>query len=101
MRGDEVTRHWRIIRAIEASPKGLTIAEIAQRGETGRRTIYRDLVALQAAGFPLFTEKIERSNRWAFINTFKFKIPPPVTLTELMSFFTQECCTCPGGGFFL
>ena len=52
MRGDQLARQWRIIRAIEASPNGLTVTEIAQREETGIRTIYRDLEALQAAGFP-------------------------------------------------
>ena len=50
MRGDQLARQWRIIRAIEASPNGLTVTEIAQREETGIRTIYRDLEALQAAG---------------------------------------------------
>jgi hypothetical protein len=52
MRGDQLARQWRVIRAIKASPKGLTITEIAQREETGIRTIYRDLAALQVAGFP-------------------------------------------------
>ena len=52
MRGDQLARQWRIIRAIEASPNGLTVTEIAQREETGIRTIYRDLEALQSAGFP-------------------------------------------------
>ncbi len=76
MRGDQLARQWRIIRAIEASPNGLTITEIAQREETGIRTIYRDLEALQAAGFILHTERAERGNRWAFIGTFKFRISP-------------------------
>ncbi len=87
MRGDQLARQWRVIRAIEASPNGLTVAEVAQREETGIRTIYRDLEALQSAGFPLYTEKVEKANRWAFIDTFKFKIPPPFTLTELMSLY--------------
>jgi len=52
MRGDQLGRQWRIIRAIEASPNELAVTEIAQREETGIRTIYRDLEALQAAGFP-------------------------------------------------
>jgi predicted DNA-binding transcriptional regulator YafY len=90
MRGDQLARQWRIIRAIEASPNGLTVTEIAQREETGIRTIYRDLEALQAAGFPLYTEKVERATRWAFIDTFKFKIPPPFTLTELMSLYAYK-----------
>jgi hypothetical protein len=29
MRGDQLARQWRVIRAIEASPNGLTMAEIA------------------------------------------------------------------------
>ena len=87
MRGDQLARQWRVIRAIELSPNGLTVAEIAQKEETGARTIYRDLEALQAVGFPLFTEKVERATRWAFIDTFKFKIPPHFTLTELISLY--------------
>ena len=46
MRGDQLARQWRVIRAIEASSNGLTVAEIANREETGIRTIYRDLEAL-------------------------------------------------------
>jgi predicted DNA-binding transcriptional regulator YafY len=87
MRGDQLARQWRVIRAIEASPNGLTVAEIANREETGIRTIYRDLEALQSAGFPLYTEKVEQANRWTFIDTYKFKIPAPFTLTELMSLY--------------
>jgi predicted DNA-binding transcriptional regulator YafY len=86
MRGDQLARQWRIIRAIEASPNGLTVAEFTKREETGIRTIYRYLEAFQAAGFPLYTERVDQSNRWAFIDTFKFKTPPLFTLTELMSF---------------
>ena len=79
MRVDQLARQWRVIRAIEASPNGLTVTEIAQRKKTGIRTIYRDLEALQAAGFPLYTERVNRANHWPFIGTFKFKIPPPFT----------------------
>ncbi len=90
MRGDQLARQWRIIRAIEASPNGLTITEIAQREETGIRTINRDLEALQTAGFPLYTEKIEWANRWPFIDPFKFKILPLFTLTGLRSLYFHK-----------
>lgn len=85
MRGEQLARQWRVIRSIEASPKGLTVAELAERERIGPRTIYRDLEALQEAGFPLYTERAERSNRWFVVDTYKFKVPPPFTLTELMA----------------
>jgi len=87
MRGDQLGRQWRTIRAIEASPNGLTVTKIPQREETGFRTIYRDLEALQAAGCSLYTERVEEPNRQAFIDSFKFKILPPYTLTELVSLY--------------
>ena len=74
MQGEQLARQWRVIRAIEASPNGLTVAEIANRAETVIRTNRRSLEVLQAAGVPLNTERAERSNRWTFIDTFKFKI---------------------------
>jgi len=82
MRGDQLARQWRVIRAIEASPGGLTVGQIAD--------FLSPLESLQAAGFPLYTERVDRVNRWAFIATFKFKIPAPFTLTELMSLYVYK-----------
>jgi predicted DNA-binding transcriptional regulator YafY len=94
MRGDQLARQWRVIRAIEASANGLTVAEIAEREETGLRTIYRDLEAIQTAGFPLYTERVDKANRGAFVDTYKFKIPAPFTLTELMSLYFYRELEC-------
>ncbi len=85
MRGDQLARQWRILRAIEADKNGLTIAEIAGQEEISLRTAYRDIEALQAAGFPLYYERFEGSNRWFFVDNYKFKVPQPFTVTELMS----------------
>jgi len=90
MRGDQLARQWRIIRAIEAGSQGLTVAEIADLEDCGPRSIYRDLEALQDAGFPLYTEKVNGTTRWAFIDTYKFKVPPPFTLSELMSLYLYQ-----------
>ena len=62
MRGDQLARQWRIIWAIEANSSGLTVAEIAQREKTGIRPIYGDLDVLQAAGFSLYTERVDPAN---------------------------------------
>jgi predicted DNA-binding transcriptional regulator YafY len=82
MRGDQLVRQPRIIRAIEARPNGLNAAEIAKREETGIRTICRYLEAPQAAAFPLYTERADRASRWAFIDTFQFKIHPSFPIAK-------------------
>jgi len=94
MRGDQLARQWRVIRAIEASPNGLTVAEIAQREETGIRTIYLEPEALQAAGSSLYFERVDLSNRCVFVDTIKFKTPLPFTLTEFMSLYFYRDPDC-------
>ena len=85
MRGDQLARQWRILRHIESAQHGLTVAEISELEGVGVRTAYRDLEALQEAGFPLYCERVEKVNRWAFVDTYKFQVPQPFSLTELMS----------------
>ena len=85
MRGDQLARQWRILRHIEANTHGLTVTELAELEGIGKRTAYRDLEALQEAGFPLYYKRVSRSNRWAFVDTYKFQVPQPFTMTELMS----------------
>lgn len=84
MRGYQLGWQWRTIRAIGTSSNGLTVAEIAKREEIGIRTIYRDLDALQGVGVHLDAERAEWNNRWAFIDMFIFKIPPPFTPSEFV-----------------
>jgi len=87
MRGDFLARQRGIIGTVRASPTESTlVAEIGQREETATKPKYRDLEAIQAAWLFLFPEKGGRASHFAFIGTFKFKNPPPFTLTKLMSF---------------
>jgi len=85
MRGDQLSRQWRVLRQIEASKYGLTAAEIAELGGVSLKTGYRDLNDLQLAGFPLYAEEGEAGRRWKFIDTYRFRLPQPFTFTELMS----------------
>ncbi|MFO7714373.1 helix-turn-helix transcriptional regulator [Desulfosarcina sp.] len=84
MRGDQLSRQWRILRQLEVSKYGLTANEIAEAGDVSLRTAYRDLGDLQLAGFPIFTERADKVTRWRFIDDYRFKIPEPFTLTELL-----------------
>jgi len=75
MRGDQLSFQWRVIRPIDASPNGLTVTGIAKREEPGIRMIRRDPVTLQAKGFPLYTERVERPNRSALMDISEFQFP--------------------------
>ena len=62
-RGDQLARQWKIIQTLITSRKGKSAAELAEDLECHPRTLYRDLEALQVAGFPIYTEKVEGNDR--------------------------------------
>ncbi|MDY6988936.1 MAG: WYL domain-containing transcriptional regulator [Thermodesulfobacteriota bacterium] len=87
MRGDQLARQWRILRTIESRKHGATVADLAAEEDCHPRTIWRDLAAIQAAGFPLCSEKDGTKSRWGFVEGYKFHLPVPFTITELMSLY--------------
>jgi len=90
MRGDQLSRQWRVLRQIEVSRNGLLATEIADLGGVSLRTAYRDLDDLQLAGFPLYAEQSDQGRRWKLVGTYKLEIPPPFTLTELLTLHLSE-----------
>jgi predicted DNA-binding transcriptional regulator YafY len=87
VRGDQLARQWRILRTIESRKQGASVAELAEEEECHTRTIWRDLAAIQAAGFPLYSEKDGPKSRYCFVEGYKFHLPVPFTVTELMSLY--------------
>jgi len=86
-RGDQLGRQWRIIQTLLTSRQGKTVADLSQDLTCHSRTVYRDLEALQQAGFPLFTDRIEGRNYWSLLENVKHQIPLPLSLTELMALY--------------
>ncbi len=86
-RGDQLGRQWSIVQTIVASNKGRSVAELSDELDCNPRTIYRDLVALQVAGFPMYTERVDGRNLWSIMDVFKHQIPIPFSLTELMALY--------------
>jgi len=86
-RGDQLGRQWRIIQTLISSRIGKSAADLAEEMECHPRTVYRDLEALQVAGFPIYTERSEGKNLWSLLDTVKHQIPVPFTLTELMALY--------------
>lgn len=73
-----------IIRLIEAR-HGITIEELAEETGVNRRTIHRDLNAIQEAGYPLVSEWLNGSKAYRFLTRFKDVPPINFTLQELMT----------------
>ena len=47
MRGEQLTKQWRILRAIESKNQGTTVNELAEQENCSLRTIWQDLAAIQ------------------------------------------------------
>ncbi len=86
-RGDQLARQWRIIQMLIASRHGKTARELATDLEYHWRTVYRDLEALQVAGFPIYNERKDNSNVWMILDAAKHQVPLPMNLTEFMALY--------------
>lgn len=85
VRNSEVIRQWNLLRSLEAARHGVTVSELSRELEVTTRTIWRDMEALQAVGFPLFNEKDGRETRWK-LNAVPFK-----GLSDLGISFVELC----------
>jgi predicted DNA-binding transcriptional regulator YafY len=90
VRGDQLSRQWRILRRIEAAKNGSTVAELAALTGVSHRTAYRDLDDLQRAGFPIYTEKVGEDKRWRMVDGYRFSPGQPLRATELMALRMSE-----------
>jgi predicted DNA-binding transcriptional regulator YafY len=86
-RGDQLARQWRILQRLIASRRGKSAADLARELEYHWRTVYRDLEALQLAGFPIFTDRVDGKNLWSVLDSARHNIPIPLNLTELMALY--------------
>ncbi|MFC1863906.1 helix-turn-helix transcriptional regulator, partial [Thermodesulfobacteriota bacterium] len=86
-RGDQLGRQWKIIQTLISSRVGKSAADLASELEINPRTIYRDLEALQVAGFPIYNERVDGKHVWSLLDTMKHQIPIPFSLPELMALY--------------
>jgi predicted DNA-binding transcriptional regulator YafY len=73
-RNDQVTRQWHLLRLLE-SARGLTLEQLADGLPDDfpkhLRTVRRDLLALEGAGFPMVTERADGQTRWKLLDGFR------------------------------
>ncbi|MBT1072253.1 helix-turn-helix transcriptional regulator [Pelotalea chapellei] len=79
-------RLHRIIRMLEVR-RGLTLDELAEECDVDRRTIHRDLKAVEEAGYTLTSEWQEGKKCYSFLTKSRHLPPITFTLNQLMSLY--------------
>jgi len=86
-RYSQAARLHDVIRLLEAR-YGATVEELAEECGVTRRTVYRDLEAIGAAGYPLVPERqVDGRVLYRFITGFKNLPPITFSLPELMTLY--------------
>jgi predicted DNA-binding transcriptional regulator YafY len=84
MRGDQLSRQWRLIQRLANSRAGVSLDDLADELECVKRTVYRDLDALLLAGFPLLSEKRDGRVFYRFLDGFRMG-GSPFTPDEILA----------------
>ena len=97
-RGDQLSRQWRLLQMIDR-PQGVTVDDAARDLQCTIRTIWRDLDALDKAGFPLYPDRAANGNKsvWRVQEAFKQKLPLKLTLGELAALLMSRALLTPLG----
>ncbi len=89
MRGDQLARQWRLIQLLAKRRYGIGLDDLAAELECNRRTVYRDLDALQYAGFPVTSEKRDARVFYRLLESFELG-EAPFTPDELLALAMSE-----------
>ena len=86
-RGDQLARQWKIFQKLVTSRYGKSVSDLAKDLDCHQRTVYRDLHALEEAGFPLYNEEENGKNLWYLLDSAKKPMPMTFELPELMALY--------------
>jgi predicted DNA-binding transcriptional regulator YafY len=89
MRGEQLARQWQLIQKLARSHYGVGLEELASELECTRRTVYRDLFALEMAGFPVTSEKRDGRVHYRFLDRFRLS-DVPFTPDEILALVFGE-----------
>ncbi len=84
-RNAEVVRQWKLLLHLDGLAHGRSVDELAAELSVNKRTVWRDLAALQEAGFPLMDDKRDRKTVWRVMQL------PLKSLTDAGLSVTEVC----------
>lgn len=91
MRGNQFIRQWSLLKALEARRSGgMTIEDLCTELEANRRTVYRDIDVLRAAGFAVDKEKRDDGRVFYYIPQGARSPAVPFTATELLALYFSQ-----------
>ena len=73
---------------------GITIGELAEEFGVTKRTLYRDLKALEEAGYPLISEITDGTTYWKLEASFR-GVPPRIRVRQRKLGISEDL-RCPG-----
>ena len=101
-RNQQVSRIYKILKFLELSPQGLTIQQIYDKikndFEVEKRTVYRDIEAIEKAGFPLSQDADildARIVRWKLENSMKVAKFLALSPRELLALYLSKSALIP------
>ena len=94
-RNDQAVRLLVILQKLEASRQGMTLEQLSESLAPGStrhpRTLRRDLDALEEAGYPLVTDRVDGRTKWRLLDGFRHIPALRLSPTELMALtFTRR-----------
>ena len=89
MRGEQLSRQWKLIQLLAKARYGVVADSLAGELACNRRTVYRDLDALMFAGFPITSERRDGRVFYRVIDGFRLG-DTPFTPDELLALGFSE-----------
>jgi predicted DNA-binding transcriptional regulator YafY len=98
-RNDQAVRQLILLKRLESSRQGLTLDQLAAALDSSAsrhpRTLRRDLEAIESAGYPLLTERIEGRTRWKLMEGVRTAPTLCLSPTELMALTVSRRLIAP------
>lgn len=90
-RNAEVIRQWKLLLHLDERAHGTSVDDLARDLAVTKRTVWRDLAALQEAGFPLADEKRDRKTVWRILKLpLKALTDGGLSVTEICSLYLSR-----------
>lgn len=86
MRGDQLTRQWRIVSLLSGRA-GRSLDQLKAELGVTKRTIQRDIAVLEAAGFPVVSGSRDGTVYWRLLDSTKTSAELSFNLAELMALY--------------